>query len=235
VKKRLKINGVIMACGTLTAAIFPRFFLRPYAGGISEEMVETVGFGLILLGQIIRVSARGYKSEHSQDSRVLIQGGPYQVVRNPMYLGIFLIGLGVTLAIFKPWAVGIFIAVFILRYILLIYKEEKKLLITFPDAYAQYCKKVPRLFPSMVSIIKLDIIEYLPVKLTWFKKEIGSIITLLIFTLLVESWEDITAVGFTTYLRQSAWIFLTFALFAVLVILLSKYTNKNDEHKTAKS
>jgi protein-S-isoprenylcysteine O-methyltransferase Ste14 len=234
-KKRLKINGMIMAGSALVVAIFPRFFLRAYSGGNSEEAIEALGFGFILLGQIIRVSARGYKAEHSQDSHALIQGGPYQVVRNPMYLGIFLIGLGMAMAVFKLWAVAIFTAVFIIRYILLIFKEEKKLLAMFPQTYPEYCRKVPRIFPSLLNVFKLDIIEYLPVKLGWFKKEIGSIITLLIFTLLVESWEDIAAVGFKTYIQQSAWIFLTFILFAVLVILLSKHTEKSDEYRTGKS
>jgi len=229
VKKRLKINGVIMACAALIIAFFPRLFLRVYSGGIQEEILEALGFALILLGQIIRVSARGYKAEHSQDSQALIQGGPYQLARNPMYLGIFLIGLGVVLAIFRWWAAVVFVGVFIIRYILLILKEEKKLLSMFPQAYPEYCRKVPRIFPALSSIINLDIIEYLPIKIIWFKKEIGSILTLLLLTLLVESWEDITEEGIRVYFQQSLWIFLTFVLFIIFVILLSKRTNKRDE------
>lgn len=224
-----------MACCALVLAFFPRFFLRVYSGSASEEIVEAIGFGLILLGQIIRVSARGYKAEHSRDSQALIQGGPYQVVRNPMYLGIFLIGLGVVLAIFKWWAAVVFIAFFIIRYILLIYKEEKKLRAMFPQEYPAYCRKVPRIFPSLSNIINLDITEYLPIKITWFKKEIGSIATLLFLTLLVESWEDVAEEGFIIYLRQSVWLFLTFVLFGILVVLLSKYTDKKDGDKTNKS
>ncbi len=235
-KKRLKINGMIMACAALAIALFPRFFLRvANSGGIPEEILEVLGFALILLGQIIRVSARGYKAEHSQDSQALIQGGPYQVVRNPMYLGIFLIGLGVVLAIFRWWAVVVFAAVFILRYILLIYQEEKKLGAMFPQAYSEYCRKVPRIFPALSSIIKLDIIEYLPIKIIWFKKEVGSILTLLLLTLLVESWGDIAKDGFRVYPQQSVWIFLTVTAFIISVILLSKRTDKRDEHGADKS
>jgi protein-S-isoprenylcysteine O-methyltransferase Ste14 len=234
-KKRLKINGIIMAFAALVLAFCPRLFLRDYSGDIWEENIEALGFGLILLGQIIRVSARGYKAEHSPDSHLLIQGGPYQVVRNPMYLGIFLIGSGVVLAIFKWWAVAIFVVVFIIRYILLIFKEEKKLYAMFPQAYSEYCRKVPRIFPSLSNIIKLDIIEYLPIKIVWFKKEIGSILTLLLLTLLVESWEDVSKVGMRAYLQQSAWIFLTFILFAILVFLLSKYTYQRDGRRADKS
>lgn len=235
-KKRLKINGMFMVCAALAVAFFPRFFLRvANSGGIPEEILEVLGFALILLGQIIRVSARGYKAEHSQDSQALIQEGAYQVVRNPMYLGIFVIGLGVVLVIFRWWAAVVFIAVFMIRYILLIYQEEKKLGAMFPQAYPEYCRKVPRIFPALSSIINLDIIEYLPIKIIWFKKEIGSILTLLLLTLLVESWENIAKDGFRAYLQQSVWIFLTVTLFIIFVILLSKRTDKRDEHGADKS
>jgi protein-S-isoprenylcysteine O-methyltransferase Ste14 len=218
-----------MACAALGIVCFPRFFLRVYSGGLRGELIVALGFALILLGQIIRVSARGYKAEHSLDSQALIQGGPYQLVRNPMYLGIFLIGLGVVLAVFRWWAVIVFIAVFIIRYILLIYKEEKKLGALFGEAYVEYCRNVPRIFPSLAGMIKLDIIEYLPMKIIWFKKEIGSIITLLALTLLVKFWEDIAQEGFRGYLQQSVWILLTFVLFIIFIILLSKRMNRKNE------
>lgn len=233
-KKRLKINGIIIACAAILVVFFPKVFIRNYSDDPWEEIVELLGFALILLGQIIRVSARGYKAEHSGQSQALIQGGPYQIVRNPMYLGIFLIGLGVVLAVFQWWAAVIFILVFIIRYILLIYKEEKKLLKIFPAAYEKYCRKVPRIFPSLSSMIKLDISSYLPIKLLWFKKEAGSIITLLLLTLLAESWEDIGEEGLKVYLRQSLWLFLTFILFIISVILLSKWTGQNNEDSANK-
>jgi len=227
-KKRLKINGIIMACAAITIVFFPRFFFRNNVAGGIEEYIELLGFSLILLGQIIRVSARGYKTEHSCESQTLIQGGPYQVVRNPMYLGIFLIGLGVVLAVFKWWAAAIFIIVFVMRYITLIYKEEKKLLTAFPEAYKDYCKKVPRILPSLFAIIELDISEYLPMKLSWFKKEIGSILALLLLILLVEFWEDIAKKGIGGLMRQFVWLFLTFVFFITFVVLLSRWTNKKN-------
>ncbi len=234
-KKRLKINGIIMVCAAIIVAFFPRVFFRNNASGTIQEYIEILGFSLILLGQIIRVSARGYKAEHSRESQALIQGGPYQVVRNPMYLGILLIGLGVVLAVFKLWVAIIFLAVFVMRYILLICKEEEKLLAAFPDAYREYRRRIPCILPKLSSIIDLDISEYLPIKLSWFKKEIGSISALLFLALLAESWEDIYREGIAAYLRQSLWLFFTFVLFIIFVILLSKLTDKNDEPGTNKS
>lgn len=224
-----------MVCAGIGVVLFPKVFFRSYSGSFREMALEIIGFVLILLGQTIRVSARGYKAENSQDSRALIQGGPYQVVRNPMYLGIFLIGLGVVLAIFKWWAIAIFIIVFIIRYILLIYKEEKKLRSMFPDSYPQYCQKVPRIFPSLSKIIKLDITEYLPLKISWFEKEIGSMLTLLLLVLLIEAWVKITQAGFKSFLGQSAWLLMTAGVFIILVIVLSKRIQQKNENKSAKS
>ena len=152
-----------------------------------------------------------------------------------MYLGILLIGLGVVLAVFKLWVAVIFLIVFAIRYILLIYREEKKLLAVFPGAYREYCKKVPRILPSLSNLIKLDVAEYLPIKISWIKKEIGSILSLLFLTLLAESWEDIYREGIKAYLRQSLWLIFTFILFIIFVILLSKRTGKKDEPSADKS
>ena len=89
-KKRLKINGFIMFIAVLLILIFPAIFFRKPGSYLYDSIMEIIGIVLILLGQFLRVSARGYKSEHSNNSRSLIQGGPYALVRNPMYLGILL-------------------------------------------------------------------------------------------------------------------------------------------------
>ena len=224
-----------MGFAGIAILFFPSFFLRDILGGFWEPCVDILGFSLIFFGQIIRVSSRGYKAEHSRDSRALIQGGPYQLVRNPMYLGIFLIGLGVVLVLFKWWAVVIFIIVFIIRYLLLIYQEEAKLRGMFPDTYQEYCKKVPRILPSLLRLFKLKITEYLPLKLSWFHREIGSIFTLILLVFLVASWKDISKEGFKVYLSQSLWVVLTFIIFIIFVVSLSKRTSKRDENSANKS
>jgi len=131
-KKRLKINGVIMFLAAVIVAVFPAMFFRRVNIGLWNEVAEVFGLALILLGQLIRISARGYKSENSGEGKALITNGPYSLVRNPMYLGVLLIGLGVVLMLFKLWVVLVFLAVFIIRYFLLIFKEEKKLAVLFP-------------------------------------------------------------------------------------------------------
>ena len=224
-KKRLKINGIIIACSLVVVIIFPELFFRTHN---TAYWLQVLGLALILLGQIIRVSSRGYKAEHSEQSQALIQGGPYQVVRNPMYLGIFLIGLGVVLAIFRLWTIAIFILVFIIRYILLIHQEEKKLLALFPGVYQDYCRKVSRIIPGISKIFKLDISVYLPIKIVWFQKEIGSIVSLLAFVLAIEAGEGILTHGFSGYLGQFVGLLLVIAIFIMLVFFLSRRTKRKN-------
>ncbi len=230
-KIRLKINGALIALASLLIVIFPTIFLRPARAGFWDEVAEIFGITFILLGQLFRTSARGYKSEHSQKGQVLIQGGPYNLVRNPMYLGILLIGFGIVLMLFEWWVVGIFLAVFITRYILLIFKEERKLLALFPRDYPAYCRRVPRILPSLSVLLERDIGEYLPLRPTWLKREIGTVLAVLFATLLLESWEDIRNQGIKVYFKESIGILVIILLFASLYIYLSRRTSgirKND-------
>jgi protein-S-isoprenylcysteine O-methyltransferase Ste14 len=233
-KKRIKINGVIIFIAVLLMVAFPAIFLRQKYIGPNEELAEVFGIALIMLGQILRVSARGYKSEHSPKGQALIQTGPYKLVRNPMYLGILLIGTGMILVLFQWWVLAIFLVIFSVRYFVLILIEEKKLAAMFPQ-YSSYQRKVPRILPSWNILWDEDIRGYLPMRITWIKKEIGPILWILLATLFLETWEDIKEEGLKVYLRESALIVATIILFFCLVLYLSKRTavnNKDDANKS---
>jgi protein-S-isoprenylcysteine O-methyltransferase Ste14 len=234
-KKRLKINGAIMVSAVLLIVFFPKiFFRKPYLDYL-DDISEIFGVSFILLGQLFRVSARGYKSEHSRQGNALIQDGPYALVRNPMYLGILLIGIGIVAVLFKWWVAAIFLLVFITRYILLIFKEEKKLKDLFPGDYLDYQRRVPRILPPISIVLKADISEYLPLKLSWIKKEIGSILAVLFITLLVESWEDIKTEGLRVYLWEIIPMIITFLLFIFLIFYLNKRISGLAKHGPNKS
>jgi protein-S-isoprenylcysteine O-methyltransferase Ste14 len=225
-KRRLKINGVIMFFAGVIVIIFPAIFFRKASTGLSNEVTKVFGLAFILLGQLFRVSGRGYKAENSGKGKALITSGPYSLVRNPMYLGIFLIGLGVVLVLFKLWVVLAFLAIFIIRYLLLIFTEEKKLAILFPKDYQAYFKSVPqRILPSISDLLKREVSEYLPVKKLWVKKEIGSIVAVLIITLSAEAWVDISHGGPAAYFKETKGIFAVIILFIALAGYLIRRTN----------
>lgn len=223
-KRRLKVNGVIIFFAFMLMVIFPDTFLRRHRPYSLNMLTEVLGIALIILGQILRVSSRGFKSEHSANGSLLIQGGPYRAVRNPMYLGILLIGLGIVLMLFKWWAVGIFLLAFILRYLRLIFEEEKKMRALFSADYQDYCRRVPRILPSITTIINTDIVEYLPLKSAWLKKEISSIVPVLLVVFFLVSWRDIKNEGPSAYVKEAVMIIATVILFMGLVIYLNRRT-----------
>jgi protein-S-isoprenylcysteine O-methyltransferase Ste14 len=187
-KKRIMINGIVMGIALVLVVVLRGVFFRQGNSGWLENFLRVIGLLSLFLGQLIRVSARGYKAEHSKNSHALIEGGPYKIVRNPMYLGILLIGFGVAFMLFNWWVVFLFLLIFASRYFPLILSEEKKLRNVFGETYDAYCRLVPRIIPRLSSLIKTSVKEYLPIKPVWFKKEINSIIPLLILILLFFLW-----------------------------------------------
>ncbi len=226
-KLRLKINGLLMFLATCLALIFPKFFSRPDSLSPLSSLLEVFGFAMVLFGLLLRVCARGYKSESSKEGYCLVSGGPYKLVRNPMYLGIAMIGLGVVLILFKLWVNVVFILIFFARYIKLIFKEEKRLIGIFGKDYQDYMKSTPRILPKISALLNEDIRDVLPLKLSWIKKEIGSVIGFILGILIIESWEDISKEGLSGYGRE----FMSFALLLSVFFILALYLNKNGRQK----
>lgn len=223
-KKRIKINGLIIFLAVLLLVFFPGVFLRRQEHSFLGKSAEILGITFILLGQILRASARGFKSEHSQGGRLLIQEGPYALTRNPMYLGILLIGSGIVLVLFKWWVVCIFLLVFAVQYQLLIFREEKKLKEQFSTEYASYQSRAPRLLPTFTALFQKNIEECLPLKLPWLNKEIGSISAVLFLTFIIFLWRD-KAKGLRGIFMDSLGILMAAALFIYLAGYLIKRAN----------
>jgi Ca2+/Na+ antiporter len=141
-----------------------------------------------------------------------------------MYLGILLIGLGIVLMLFKWWAICIFLLIFILRYTMLIFKEEKKLQVAFPDDYASYQKRTTRIFPKMSLVFRKELSTYLPLKLPWLEKEIGPVISVLVGTLLIKSWLVYVNQGITICLNQAATLLCIIILFIGVAGYLHRQT-----------
>jgi protein-S-isoprenylcysteine O-methyltransferase Ste14 len=187
-KKRIKINGFIIFFTVILIAVFPDKFLRLDRGNY-DILIQPLGFLIMLLGIAFRVASRGFKSEHSDCSKALVIGGPYAIVRNPMYLGISCIALGVILVMFQWWVLVVFGVFFVLRYIPLIFREERLLKNNFGQQYDNYCKNVPRFIPGIGPVLSGKLLRSLNLKTSWIKKESNSIIPLLIVTLGFIFWK----------------------------------------------
>jgi protein-S-isoprenylcysteine O-methyltransferase Ste14 len=234
-KRRLRITFIVVLPVLIAFVAFPSFFLKHTEIFPQDNIMEILGITFILMGQVLRVAARGYKSEYSESGHSLVKTGPYVLVRNPMYLGILLIGAGIVLLLFKWWTIAIFLSFFLFHYIMLIFREEKLLLTYFPKEYSVYQKSVPRLLPSIKTLVSRDMSEYLPLKLSWFKKEIGSMLSLLCAVLFIEFFEDIRELDIKAFIIEAGAIVAVILLFLGLVIRLSKQKHDLRKNVSTKS
>ena len=79
----------------------------------------------------------------------LIVRGSYRFVRNPMYVGFYLLLLGQAI-LFKSFGFLLYLVVlFLLFHLLVVFVEEQMLKQKFGELYEQYCKSVPRWIPRL--------------------------------------------------------------------------------------
>ena len=78
----------------------------------------------------------------------LITQGPYAVVRNPIYLGMFGLMVATGLAYSTWWALGAAILVFLLGNGIRIRAEERLLREAFGVQFDDYARRVPAFFPG---------------------------------------------------------------------------------------
>jgi len=113
-------------------------------------ITRSISILLLALGVILAVWAqRIFRKEHTttdptQTSSKLVTWGPYGLSRNPMYVGLFLIFIGLSGVFTLVWSIILQIPVFYYVNWVVIPVEEAQLRKTFGDAYEQYCKKVRR-------------------------------------------------------------------------------------------
>jgi protein-S-isoprenylcysteine O-methyltransferase Ste14 len=100
------------------------------------------GVAVACIGLLIRALASGQVKK----DRELTMTGPYAYVRNPLYLGSILLGIGFAVAA-RDIGIGVFLVVyFVLIYVPVIRGEQNYLGSTFPG-YAEYTRQVPSLVP----------------------------------------------------------------------------------------
>lgn len=114
-------------------------------GFSAREYPTLPGIFLCLAGATLRFWASGYLRK---DSRPAV-GGPYAFVRNPLYLGTYLMAIGTAWAVQNWILLGVGVILFAVIYHYIILDEEIKLKKIFKKPYTQYCKVVPRLFPRV--------------------------------------------------------------------------------------
>ena len=104
-----------------------------------------LGAALALLGVALRAWAAGYIHKE----RALSTHGPYAHTRNPLYLGSFLIGVGVSVAAGRVALLILFGVFYLTVYGRVIRGEARLLEERFGAVYVRYAEAVPLFFPRI--------------------------------------------------------------------------------------
>lgn len=107
----------------------------------------------LLLGLPVSIAGlglRAWAAGHLSKNEELTTSGPYAWLRNPLYLGTLITGLGLVAAAQSYWLALLFAAAFLLIYLPAIELEEQRLAELFPT-FADYAARVPLLLPRRPS------------------------------------------------------------------------------------
>ncbi len=143
-RKFFKVRGYMGVPVFLLAVIFAD----------EGRSMPALGLISILIGEIIRIWSVAYSGATTRARQImaqrLVREGPYSMTRNPIYIGNFLIGLGVVLfsgALF-PYLLVAYLILFWMEYIPIIHAEEEYLSSKFGEEFERYKREVPRVFPN---------------------------------------------------------------------------------------
>ncbi len=218
-KKRIRIQGTLTFLAIIATAFFSKYLFQNWKEKLFDEFWDVVGIMIILLGFLFRIVARGYKDENSSAGKTLIKDGVYALMRNPMYLGTLLIGLGINLVIFKWWVFLLFAGVFFLIYFPQVKSEENVLAKRFGKEYEKYCESTPRCIPNLLLKIK-KIRGCLRFKLAWIKSEWVSLTGIVGLVIFAEAWKEMKLFGRQEYWNEALESIATVIILAVIIILL---------------
>lgn len=112
----------------------------------TDDQSFRVGTLILMAGEFIRIWSAGFIEIKG---RKLATAGPFAHVRNPLYLGNFLIGMGLVWISKNILNMTIYLAGFGILYWGTIKKEETELKERFGEAYLNYLKNVPSFFPRI--------------------------------------------------------------------------------------
>lgn len=174
------------------------FFHYPAGSHLLDELWEVVCLLVAFLGVAVRALTIGFTASHTsgrntegQVADSLNTTGMYSIVRNPLYLGNFLMILGVVLFLRIWWIPMLYAALFALYYERIIFAEEMFLRNKFGRDYLVWASKTPAFFP------KLALWTYPAAPFSWKKvvrREYHGIMGLVMFLFLLEVASDL-AVG----------------------------------------
>jgi protein-S-isoprenylcysteine O-methyltransferase Ste14 len=139
---------------TITIFVIP-MLLKLYLRGTTSLLSLLAGIIIVAIG----MAFRGYSAGHlwgkhtvtEIESDFLRTSGPFAYIRNPLYVGNFVVGIGLCVALNEWYAYVIFVTGYVFLYSIVIPYEESFLEQEFGEAYLEYKKHTNRFLPRFRS------------------------------------------------------------------------------------
>ena len=223
----------------LIIGVWVEVYQEGFSNGANEslvaEILEELGILAGIVGLIVRIWTVGYtpkntsgrNTKEGQLADTLNTTGLYSLIRNPLYLGNYLMWVGIAMITGNIWFVLLFTLGFWIYYERIIYAEESFLRKKFGYSYLDWASKTPIFLPKHLNYIKPDI------EFSWkkvLKKEKNGLFALFLLFCLFGLIGDI-AEGEFSFLEERLSIFgatLTGVIYFVLKYL-KKRTNVLNE------
>lgn len=151
-KPLFSYRGYAQALFFLVLILYVWFFPSDHLEGTwMDSLMDSTAIGLLISGELLRLWAVSHAGKctrsRSLKAPLLVTTGPYAYLRHPIYLGNFLIGLGMVIVaeafIFMP----IFLALFAWQYRVIVSEEERFLSEKFGAEFERYRARVPKYLP----------------------------------------------------------------------------------------
>ncbi|MEX0978399.1 MAG: isoprenylcysteine carboxylmethyltransferase family protein [Pirellulales bacterium] len=142
IRRRILISAILFA---LVIAYSVAFGPKPHDLVDFRDPTSVLGGLLVLSGLALRSWAAGILRKNAE----LTTSGPYGLIRNPLYVGSFLMMFGFCALIAHPVTFLIILGPVLLIYIVKVRQEEVLLSSRFSQQWADYSRRTPRFLPRM--------------------------------------------------------------------------------------
>jgi protein-S-isoprenylcysteine O-methyltransferase Ste14 len=140
VRRRVRISLIVFAALIAEDVLESA---KPHDLANLRDVKTLIGLSLILGGLALRSWAAGILRKQAQ----VTTGGPYALVRHPLYIGSFMMMLGFCALIDDAENIWFVLGPFAILYFMRIVSEERALLKRFGARWEEYTRRVPRFLP----------------------------------------------------------------------------------------
>lgn len=140
VRRRVRISVIVFLILILEDVLIG---IRPHDVFSIGDAYSMIGLGLFLAGLALRSWAAGTLRKNNE----LTTNGPYDIIRNPLYVGSLMMMLGICVLIDDPENIWLVLGPVAAMYALGVRREERHLSARFGEQWQAYARSTPRFIP----------------------------------------------------------------------------------------